>query len=143
MVSIFRGDYSFLSNLYSSEIDTGGRFVYKSAEHLYQATKCSSNEDRAKIRNAETPKSAKIIGRFVKTRRHWDVYKVNAMVGILRLKFKTKKLKRLLRATRGMQLTNQNYLHDTFWGVCGCTKHKRTGLNMLGKILMFVRDENG
>lgn len=74
-------------------------------------------------------------------RPHWDVDRVDIMETIIRCKFRNPKLKQLLRETGDMELTEQNYWHDTFWGVCGCSKHERTGLNMLGKILMKIRDE--
>lgn len=140
MVSSFRHEYFFLSNFYMEDIKYRGR-IYKSAEHMFQIAKCTKKSDREKIRNAETPRSAKIIGRFVQMRPHWDVDQVDIMETIIRCKFRNPKLKQLLRETGDMELTEQNYWHDTFWGVCGCSKHERTGLNMLGKILMKIRDE--
>lgn len=138
MVKIFRGDYFFLSNFYSTDLKFG-KYIYETAEHFYQVAKCSEKGDRKKIRNAATPRAAKILGRFIKVRPHWDVDKIDVMERILRLKFRKAKLRRLLQETGDMQLINQNYHHDTFWGVCGCTKHQRIGLNMLGKILMKIR----
>lgn len=137
-IPIFRGDYFFLSNFYLTDIELRGQ-IFKSAEHLYQATKCSMRSDRDKILNAPTSKSAKVFSRFVEKRPHWDVDKVRIMERILRMKFRNKKLKKLLRKTGDKQLIDQNYYHDTFWGVCGCTKHQRTGENILGKILMKIR----
>lgn len=106
---------------------------------MFQAAKCVKSSDRQKIRDAETPRAAKIFGRFVQMRPDWDTHKVAVMEKILMKKFRNKKLRRLLRETGDMELTEQNYWHDTFWGVCSCTKHQRTGLNMLGKILMKIR----
>lgn len=140
MVSIFRGQYFFLSNEYLANIKYL-KFIYKSAEHLYQSVSCEKRSDRDRVRSAETGKSAKVIGKYVKKRAHWDVDKVKAMERTVRLKFHKKKLRKLLRATKGMELINQNYMHDMFWGVCGCTLHQRKGLNMLGKILMKIRDD--
>lgn len=128
-ISVFHDEYLFLSNLYLIDLKSGNT-IYKSAEHFYQAE------------NTETPKSAKILGRFFASKIDWDVYKVGVMVKILRLKFRNKKLKRLLRETSSIELINSNHHHDMFWGVCNCTKHQRTGLNMLGKILMKIRREN-
>lgn len=141
MVSIFRGEYSFLSNFYLSDMKSK-EHVYKSAEHLYQTAKCLNKEDRDKIRNAPTAKAAKILGKYVKIKDHWDVDKVYIMEEIVRVKFRNKKLRKLLKETGDKELTEQNYWHDTFWGVCGCTKHQKTGFNMLGKILMKIRAEN-
>lgn len=140
MIRIFREQHFFLSNFYKTEIYYRGH-VYKSAEHMFQAAKCLKKSDREKIRNAKTAKTAKILGRFVKLRRNWDLDRVRVMEGILRMKFRNAKLKRLLRETGDRMLIEGNYWHDTFWGVCGCTKHERTGQNLLGKILMKIRSE--
>lgn len=140
MVSIFQEKYFFLSNYYLINLKYGNR-VYKSVEHLYQTVKCLKKEDREKIRKASTPKSAKILARFIKKRPYWDVEKIAVMDTILRKKFRDPKLKRQLKDTGNMELLNQNYHHDTFWGICGCTKHHRAGLNMLGQILMKIRTE--
>lgn len=140
VVSFFGGEYSFLSNSYLMEIKYK-KHVYQSVEHLYQATKCSNKKDREKIRNATTPKSAKILGRFVKIRSFWSVNKIDVMKTILQWKFCNSKLRKLLKQTGNKELLNQNYYHDTFWGVCGCTKHHRAGINMLGQILMQIRTE--
>lgn len=137
----FLNEHSFLSNFYLSDIKYRG-CVYNTAEHLFQAVKCSKESDKEKIRSAITPKMAKIRGRFVEERADWDEKKVEIMEKILRIKFRKKsKLKRLLCETGDVQLTHLNYWHDTFWGSCACTKHKRTGQNMLGVLLMKIRAE--
>lgn len=138
MIPIFLGDHFFLSNLYLTDLKCKSH-VYKSAEHLYQTAKCLKKSDRDKLRNTETGKSAKILGRFFPSTPYWDVVKVRAMERILRLKFRKAKLRRLLLNTGDKQLINQNFHHEMFWGVCGCSMHKKTGLNMLGKILMMIR----
>lgn len=141
MISVFHGEYMFLSNLYVCNIKYKNR-LHKSAEHLYQYLKCAESIDREKIFNIESPKSAKILGKFLKPTRFWDVKKIQTMLKIVRMKFQQrKKLRRLLRKTGDVKLVEMNYQHETFWGVCGCTKHKRTGLNMIGQILMMIRDE--
>lgn len=141
MVSIFRGDNFFLSNFYPTDIKWH-KHVHKSAEHLYQAMKCSEISDRERIRNTETSKSAKILGKFIKIRPDWNEKKLQKMEYIVRLKFRKAGLKKLLRQTGDKELIDQNYFHDIFWGVCGCTRHQRTGLNHMGKILMKIRAEN-
>lgn len=140
MVSSFRDEYFFLSNFYLTDIRYKNH-IYASAEHLYQTAKCLKRTDREKIRNAITPKSAKILGRFVTMRPHWDVNKLRIMESVLRAKFRRAKLRKLLQETGKTELIEQNYWHDTYWGVCCCSKHQRTGLNMLGKLLMKIRSE--
>lgn len=148
MVSIKPGElcfldgHSFLSNFYILDVKHKGH-VYKSAEHLYQIAKCVKENDREKIRKASTPRTAKILGRFVEVRPDWEEKKVDIMEKILRIKFKKKsRLNRMLCETNDVQLTHLNYWHDTFWGTCACTQHKRTGKNMLGVLLMKIRAEN-
>lgn len=137
----FLGEQSFLSNMYSKDIKYKN-FVYKSAEHLFQAAKCTKESDREKIRNSVSGKMAKIIGRFVDIKPNWDEKRVIAMENILRLKFRRKsKLNRLLCETGNVNLIHLNFWHDTFWGCCACTLHKRCGENMLGVLLMKIRDE--
>lgn len=140
-ISVFQDEYLFLSNLYLIDLKAKST-IYKSAEHFYQAVRCNDKNDKIKIENAETSKSAKILGRFFTPKIDWDVNKVGVMEKILRLKFRNSRLKRLLRETDSKELINSNHHHDMFWGVCNCTKHQRAGLNMLGKILMKIRREN-
>lgn len=140
MIPIFRGDYFFLSNFYLTDIKWNDR-LFISAEHFYQASKCRKQCDANKINDAATSKSAKVLGRFVEKKPHWDVDRIRVMERILRAKFQNKKLKRMLLETGDKHLIDQNYYHDIFWGVCGCSKHKRCGLNMVGKILMKIRDD--
>lgn len=138
----FMDGYSFLSNFYMSPIIYNSR-LYPSAEHFFQAVKCAKKCDQEKIRNTECPRSAKIIGRFVETRVDWEKNKVKAMEKILRMKFrKQSKMRRLLRETGDVPLMYINYWHDTFWGCCTCTQHKRTGENMLGVLLMKIRGKD-
>lgn len=140
MISMFESEFSFLSNLYLTKIKYGKK-VYKSAEHLYQAVSCRDAADRHKIWSAATPKSAKILGRFVKKRAHWDVLKIVAMKRVIELKFRNETLRKKLIETGDKELIHQNYWHDTFWGICACSKHQSSGYNMFGKMLMCVRDE--
>lgn len=132
---------SFLSNFYLSNIRYKGH-IYRSAEHLFQAVRCADERDREKIRNVLSPKSAKIVGRFVKVQNNWEEHKVNVMRKILQVKFrKHSKLCKMLQHTNKAQLIALNYWHDTFWGVCACTQHARTGQNVLGELLMEIRDK--
>lgn len=139
-ISSFRHESSFLSNFFLTDVKYKG-VVYSSAEHAFQAEKCIEESDREKIRKAASAKSAKIIGRFVKMRPDWETEKTKVMESILRVKFRKASLRRLLKQTGDAQLIEMNYWHDTFWGVCVCSKHKRSGQNQLGAILMKIRDE--
>lgn len=138
----FYGEQSFLSNFYRLDVKHRGR-AYKTAEHLYQLAKCVKQSDKEKIRNAPTPRAAKILGRFVEIRPDWEDKKMDIMENILRIKFqKRSRLNRMLCETGDVKLTHLNFWHDTFWGVCACAQHKRTGQNILGVLLMKIRAEN-
>lgn len=137
----FRSDdeQCFLSNFFATPISYGC-YIYKSAEHLFQTVICSERKERDKIRSMDSPKSAKILARFMKKRSDWgNEQMIRAMFKVLRLKFRKPWLKRLLLATADAELIHINYWHDTFFGVCICTQHKRTGKNLLGILLMKLR----
>jgi predicted NAD-dependent protein-ADP-ribosyltransferase YbiA (DUF1768 family) len=60
----------------------------------------------------------------------------------LRLKFQDPKLRAMLLATGNEELIEGNTWHDNTWGDCSCDACKDIeGKNMLGKLLMKVRDE--
>lgn len=140
MIPIFNDQYSFLSNFYLADIKYKGH-VYKSAEHLYQALKCLNERDREKIRNASTPRAAKILGRFIMMRPEWERRKALIMEKVLRMKFRKNKLRRMLRETGEKELAQYNFWHDKYWSICTCTTCKRSGLNLMGVILMKIRSE--
>ena len=132
----FRGEYRFLSNSYYSSIAVDGE-AYPTVEHAYQAAKCTTPVERARVRNCNTPGDAKRLGKRVVLRSDWDDIKIRIMHELLRLKFKrgTDLAARLL-ATGDVELIEGNDWGDTFWGVC-----RGHGSNHLGKLLMAVRKE--
>ncbi|XP_031621920.1 uncharacterized protein LOC116339970 [Contarinia nasturtii] len=140
MIYKFRDEYFFLSNFYPVKIEYGGD-VYPTAEHAFQAAKCENVKDRQKLRKAKTPVEAKSIGRRVRMKANWDSERVLVMEKLLRIKFENPKMKFLLKKTHEQDLVENNTFHDRFWGVCSCSRHKNSGVNMLGKILMKIRED--
>jgi len=132
-VNSFTGKYRFLSNFFLSPISIFG-IDFPSVENAYQAAKCDNPEDRWKFRDI-TPGAAKKLGRTVKLRADWESIKLNAMLDLLRLKFKGNLGFRLIN-TKDWELIEGNPWGDTFWGVC-----RGVGENHLGKLLMQVRQE--
>lgn len=130
-----------MSNFYPTEIIFDNN-VYKSAEHAFQAAKCATDIEREKVRKADTAAIAKSIGRRVKLRTNWECEKVAVMEQILRVKFSNQKMKQLLEETKGFVIIEENKWHDIFWGKCTCNNHKSMGKNVLGEILMLIRDED-
>lgn len=122
------GDNSFLSNFYEHDGWT--------VEHHYQAAKTDDPWWTARILLAKSPKEAKRLGRQCPIRVTWEDEKVAVMSALLRIKFSRTVLAEKLLATGDAELVEGNWWGDTFWGVC-----KGEGENMLGKLLMQIREE--
>lgn len=137
MIWVRQFEHSYLSNLSLTGVKYKNRF-YESVEHAYQVAKCAKLSDRRRIRKAETAKQARSIGKRVQKRKNWDRDRVAVMKSILMAKFSQRTLKQVLDDTHGAYLIEMNRCHDTFWGVCTCTKHHGAGLNMLGRLLMDI-----
>lgn len=123
VISSFNGDYEFLSNSYPLTLVYNNR-EYVSVEHFYQYAKYAKNR-----------------GKSVSLKKHWDVHRNRVMQQALKKKFTDSMMRDLLIKTGNKELVNQNHKHDRFWGVCVCVKHHGSGTNMLGKILMKIRDD--
>lgn len=147
LIDSFRGEYEFLSNFYISDIEYEG-LTYSSVEAAFQAakTKLSSDEETKRQRApfcSYTPSVAKRMGRRGMLRSDWEKVKDGIMLDILRIKFNSNPdLRDKLLGTDDAVLVEGNTWHDCYWGDCDCPKciHK-PGKNMLGKLLMKVRDE--
>lgn len=131
----FEGDYRFLSNFWSVQVQYNG-VVWPSAEHAYQAAKFNDPKKTAKILANQDPKSAKRYGKTKGLRPDWEEVKVDIMRDIVRAKFdQHHMLMDKLKTTSPNELIEGNWWGDTFWGVCN-----GKGENLLGKILMEIRD---
>lgn len=137
MIKEFSGIYKFLSNFWPCEVELDGK-IYPSVEHAYQAAKTLVEDDREKIKNTERPEQAKKLGKKLSIRPDWDKVKVEIMKDLVRQKFKDPDLKIFLLETNYDYIQEGNNWGDKFWGVDLKTGK---GDNMLGKILMKVRDE--
>lgn len=133
IINNFRDKYFFLSNFYPSKIYING-FTFNSAEAAFQAMKCPS---RMQEFINLPPNEAKRLGRKVKLRSDWELVKDGIMYRIVMDKFlQNKELKEQLLNTKDAILIEGNTWNDIYWGVCNAR-----GKNMLGKILMEVREE--
>ncbi len=132
--------YYFLSNFYMHPLFYKGK-EYRSVEHAYQACKADNEAEHEYIRNLDTAGKAKRAGRNVKMREDWEFIKIELMFDLLKTKFRDKELAKQLLETGDDILIEGNYWHDNFWGDCTCEACKDIeGKNMLGKLLMKVRD---
>ena len=148
MILQFRGEYEFLSNFY--ECPNGVEFeglIYPTSENAYQAAKV--HDFRRKIFTQITPKEAKKLGRKYPMRYEMKSpeTRIKVMKQILRNKFKRNpELKQKLLETGDVILVEGNTWNDTFWGVdlnspCNNCEYGYEGKNMLGKLLMELREE--
>ncbi len=113
--------------------------TWKTSEHYFQAQKFEKQEYQEKIRKAETPMMAALLGRSRKERimKNWDNVKQNVMYEAVKAKFtQHPELTQLLLETESATLIEHTE-NDSYWGDGGDGK----GKNMLGKILMKVREE--
>lgn len=130
---------SFLSNFYPCKVEFEG-MIYPSVEHAYQAAKTEDLAARKKILSCKYAGQAKKLGRQVKQRENWEEVRESIMMRLLHRKFQDPILKRCLLNTSAEGLAEHNYWHDTFWGRCFCSKHCGSGKNILGKLLMELRE---
>lgn len=131
----FRGKYYFLSNFFSAPIKFDG-ISYLNNEAAFQSMKCRNPKNRLFF-STLNPSHAKAAGRRADLRQDWEEVKDNIMYEIVKAKFKqNNELYMKLLQTEGCKLEEGNTWNDTYWGVCN-----GRGKNMLGKILMKVRDE--
>ena len=140
VISVFDGEYAFLSNFYPSEFEWHG-VVYPTVEHFFQAAKADNQEDFEMVMREPNPGGAKHAGRNIKLRSDWEEIKDDVMLTALRCKFAIPELRKKLLDTGDEKLVEGNSWHDCFWGVCSCSKCGGKGKNHLGILLMKVRDE--
>ncbi|CAL6029665.1 NADAR_family protein [Hexamita inflata] len=128
----FEGEYFFLSNFFESPI-TYKNFTYQTVEAAFQAQKEPGTEEKFA---AMKPGKAKREGLKVNLRSDWEAVKVQIMKDLLVLKFQNEALKQKLLLTELKEIVEGNNWGDCYWGVC-----EGKGQNVLGKLLMEVRQE--
>lgn len=144
MIDLFKGDNEFLSNFYDCPVSYAG-VVYQNSESAYQAAKFTNAEIRTKFWKASGAE-AKALARQYKpfVREDWKEVSLGIMAEIVHAKFtQNKDLRTKLLNTYPQQLTEGNWWHDTFWGVCtGKCRQPHSvavGENWLGRMLMAER----
>lgn len=139
-VNGFRDEYSFLSNFsYLTNPMVVDGITYLTTEHYFQAMKTLNIDERNAIAN-HSLKGLKSLGRAITLRDNWETIKTEVMMETLRYKFSDANpllLKKLLN-TGNTILIEYNDWNDTYWGVSSKTGK---GKNILGKLLMTLRDE--
>ena len=113
--------------------------VWPAVEHDYQAQKTLDPVFQQRIHDAATPAEAKALGNSPECvrRADWDTWKLMAMRKALFAKFtQHEDLRRMLLDT-GDMILHENSMEDYYWGLGA----EGTGLSMLGKLLMALREE--
>ena len=133
-------EYGEFSNFAAYPIKLKGK-KWPTSEHYFQAMKFESAKDQKDILNAKTPMEAARKGRDRKRKlkRSWESMKDNVMREAVLAKFSQhNELKELLLSTGDAKLIEHTE-NDDYWGDGGNGK----GKNMLGRILMSIRDKLG
>src|SRR5581483_6466690 len=127
--------YGCFSNFSPHGVDLDGLW-WPTVEHFFQAQKFAGTPHAEAIRQAATPKAAKLMGRTraFPLRPDWEAVKDNVMRRAVRRKFELHATIRELLLSTGQEELIENAPADHYWG-CG---KDGTGRNMLGKILMEV-----
>lgn len=155
-------EYGFLSNFYYSPFtvsymneDGVKSYEFKTAEHavhFFKAMLFNDIETADKIMKAKTPKEAKILGREVKNFNDftWNNNKEVIYFDVIKAKFtdeRNKDIKQKLIDT-GDSILVECSPYDRIWGIGYakessefiCKEFDKWGQNLLGKVLMRVRD---
>jgi ribA/ribD-fused uncharacterized protein len=112
---------------------------WPTSEHYFQAHKFVGQPDFELIRLVKTPKDAATMGRERKRplRSDWEQVKDEIMRKAVLCKFTTHADIREILLSTGDEEIVENAPQDFYWG-CGADG---SGKNMLGKILMEVREK--
>ena len=132
------GDHGCFSNFSPHPIQLNGK-TWPTSEHFFQAQKFAGTPDEEEVRHAKSPMVAARMGRSRNRplRRDWESVKVSIMHEAVLAKFtQHADLRAVLLATGDMMII-EHTKNDGYWGDGG----DGSGRNMLGQILMRVRDE--
>ena len=130
----FFDEFRFLSNFEVCDVSMPDGNIYPSSENAYMAYKTLDVTLREPFLSY-SPSQARKAGRVIQLRTDWEQVKLDVMRECLVQKFKNPDLMAKLKATAPKRLEETNNWSDRWWGVC-----YGKGENMLGKLLMEIRD---
>lgn len=131
-------EHGHFSNFARYPIRLNGK-LWPTSEHFFQAQKFAGTEHEEAIRQAKSPMIAARMGRdrSKPLRADWEAVKDDVMREAVRAKFtQHAELGEILLAT-GTATLVEHTERDSYWGDGG----DGSGRNMLGRILMEVREE--
>lgn len=122
------------SNFYPSPVWVDKK-RWPTTEHYYQAQKTTIPKEQEAIRMQSKAWAARQIGREVKCIPNWDDIKDEVMLIAIRAKFTQNEVCRGLLLSTGDLPIHEDSPSDFYWG------HRYGGKDMLGKILIIIRQE--
>ena len=130
--------YGEFSNFAAYPIALQGK-IWLTSEHYFQAQKFAGTAHEEEIRRITSPMIAARMGRerARPLRRDWEKVKDAIMREAVWAKFTQHAALQALLLATGTALLVEHTSNDNYWGDGG----NGTGRNMLGQILMSVRDE--
>ena len=131
-------EYGCFSNFAPYPIELDGK-RWPTSEHYFQAQKFDDPQHQESIRREKSPMIAARMGRDrkKKLRRDWESVKVSIMRKAVQAKFtQHDNIREVLLSTVDAKIVEHTE-NDNYWGDGG----DGSGKNMLGKILMEVREE--
>lgn len=138
-INFYTPKFYVFNNFSAHAIDFRGEF-YPTAEHAYQAAKCTDPDGQEAIRRARSPLQAKILAN--ETYRaakdpNWERKKVAVVEEILRAKLAQHLEARDALRESGHEDIVEDSPTDYFWGEGA----DGSGQNVFGKLWMKLRDE--
>ena len=134
-------EFKFMSNFFAAEINIDGK-IWPATEHYYQAMKYPTMPNyQEKIRLNKNPDMVKKMGRSKDGfRQDWERVKNDVMYKALVAKFtQHEDLKEKLLAT-GDKVLVEHTGRDKYWGDGGDGGNGTKGQNIMGKLLVKVRN---
>jgi ribA/ribD-fused uncharacterized protein len=131
-------EYGYFSNFAPFPIEMRG-VVWPTSEHYFQAQKFADEGYRECIRSEPSPMNAARMGRdrSKSLRPDWESVKVEVMRMAVRAKFDQHPAIREQLIATGNATIVEHTANDRYWGDGG----DGSGQNMLGKVLMEIREE--
>ncbi|MBK7407433.1 MAG: NADAR family protein [Saprospirales bacterium] len=137
MIAMFKGQYKWLSNFTLCEINYQGT-RYASVEHAYMSAKSDDPEWKEQCADPDIkPGKIKYMSREITLLENWHDIRVEVMRECLEQKFTQEPFRTWLLETGDEYLQEGNYWGDSFWGF---DMETRQGENLLGKLIMEIRD---
>jgi ribA/ribD-fused uncharacterized protein len=138
-INFYTPKFYVFNNFSAHAIEFRGK-LYPTAEHAYQAAKCTDPEGQGAIRQARSPLQAKrLANETCKAARDpdWGNKRLEVVEEILRTKLaQHPEAQEALRESGDEEIVEDSPI-DYFWGAGA----DGTGQNMFGKLWMKIRDE--